>query len=105
MTPECLVRLRALGGIVGLTPAFYGDAEGFRQAIESAMSLPFLGRAGHEGICLGTDFLGVDANPPGLGNAPEVVAWAESTFPPDVASALVHENARRLIERAIGPSA
>ena len=101
LTPDNLARLRALGGVVGLTPAFYDSAEGFRRGIESVMALPFLGREGHEGVCIGTDFLGVDANPPGLGTAPEVVAWAGSTFPPDVAAALVHENARRLIERAI----
>jgi membrane dipeptidase len=102
LTPDNLARLRALGGVVGLTPAFYDDAEGFRRGIESVMSLPYLGRAGHEGICIGTEFLGVDRNPPGMGTAPEVVAWAESTFGPDVATALVHENGRRLIEGAIG---
>ncbi len=67
---EGLARLRALGGVVGLTPAFLrGPAGAFRQALESAAALPFLGRAGYEGLGIGTDFLGVDRNPPGLGSA------------------------------------
>ncbi len=102
LTHECRVRICNLGGFVGLSPAFYDSADGFRQAIDSFIALPFLGTAGLDGICLGTDFLGVDANPPGLGNAAEVVAWAEATFPRDIASAVVSENARRLIERSIG---
>jgi membrane dipeptidase len=102
ITAENLARLRALGGAVGLTPAFYGDGDEFRQAVESVMAVPFLGRTGHEGICFGTDLLGVDTTPPGMANAPEVVSWAEQTFPAEVAAALVHGNARLLIERAIG---
>lgn len=104
LTPENLARLRALGGVVGLgvSPPFYTDPDQIARAVESAAAVPFLGRTGHEGICLGTDFLGVDTTLPGLAHAPEVVAWAESTFPADVAAALLHENARRLIERAIG---
>ncbi|HEY2157813.1 MAG TPA: membrane dipeptidase [Isosphaeraceae bacterium] len=102
LTPEALARLRALGGVVGLTPAFYDSAEAFGRALESAAAVPFLGREGFDGVCIGTDILGVDRNPPGLGTAPEVVAWAASTFPPDVASALLRDNARRLIEQAVG---
>ena len=99
---EGLARLRALGGVVGLTPAFYETAEAFGQALESAAAVPFLGSEGFEGVCIGTDILGVDRNPPGLGTAPEVVAWTSSSFPPDTARALLADNARRLIERAIG---
>ena len=102
LSPDGLTRLRALGGVVGLTPAFYADAGAFRAALDSAAAVPFLGREGFEGVCIGTDFLGVDRNPPGLGTAPEVVAWAASTFPPDVAGALLRGNGLRLIERAIG---
>jgi membrane dipeptidase len=102
LSAEGLARLRALGGFLGLTPAFFDSADAFRGALESAAAVPFLGRAGYEGICMGTDLLGVDDNPAGLGNAPEVAAWAEATFTPDIAAALVHGNARRLIERAVG---
>ncbi len=102
LSPEGLARLRSLGGVVGLTPAFYEDAGSFREALESAAAVPFLGRPGFEGVCFGTDILGVDRTPPGLGTAPEVVAWAGATFAPDVAGALLRDNARQLIERAIG---
>lgn len=101
LTPEALARLRALGGTVGLTPAFYDDAEAFRLSLASVLSTPFLGRSSQEGVGIGTDFLGVSANPPGLGNAPEVVAWVGANFPPDLAAALLSGNARRLIEGAI----
>jgi membrane dipeptidase len=102
LSPEGLARLRALGGVVGLTPAFYDSADAFREALESAAAVPFLGREGFEGVCIGTDILGVDKNPPGLGTAPEVVAWAGASFPPGVAESLLGDNARRLIERTIG---
>lgn len=102
LTTESLRRLRGLGGYLGLTPAFHDDADSFAAAIEAAAGVPFLGRAGFEGIAIGTDFLGIDRNPSGLGTAPEVVAWLAHRFPPDVARALIRDNGERLLERVVG---
>jgi len=102
VTPENLARLRALGGLVGFTPAFYATPDDFKAAIESAAALPFLGEPGYRGIAIGTDFLGVDHNPPGLGNVESVVSWAASAFPSDVAEALIAGNARALLLWAAG---
>jgi membrane dipeptidase len=104
ITVENLGRLRSLGGVIGfgVTPPFYESADALRAGIESASRLPFEGRPGVEGIALGTDFLGVDRTIPGLANAPEVVAWVESTFDRETAAALLQGNGRRLIARAVG---
>jgi membrane dipeptidase len=104
LTPDNLRRLRALGGVVGLgvSPPFYASTVELRAGIESVAAVPFRGRPGVEGIALGTDFLGVDLTAPGLANAPEVVAWIASSFDPATAGAILHENARTLIARALG---
>ena len=101
---EHLGRLRVLGGLVGISvsPPFFRSPDEVKAAIESAAALPFRGRPGFEGIGIGTDFLGVDATFPGLGNTPEIVAWAGANFDPASASALLHDNARALIARACG---
>lgn len=102
LAPEALRRLRALGGVVGLTPAFFEDADAFAAAIEAVAAVPFLGRAGYEGIAIGTDFLGVNRSPAGLGSAPEVAAWLSGRFAPPVAAALIHDNAAALLGRMAG---
>ncbi len=99
---ESLKRLRALGGTVGISPAFYGSADELRASIETAAERPFLDTPGYEGIAIGTDFLGVDKNPPGLGNAEGVVQWILKTFDVPTASLLIDGNARRLLGRACG---
>ena len=50
---ENLVRLRALGGIFGLSvsPPFFQSSEQIKAVIEVAASVPFEGRVGHEGDC------------------------------------------------------
>src|SRR6185437_14488063 len=62
ITAGNLGRLRALGGAVGfgVGPPFYPSADALKAGIEAAAALPFRGRAGFEGIAIGTDFLGVD---------------------------------------------
>ena len=104
ITAENLRRLRALGGTIGfsVSPGFYDSADALRAGIEAAASLPFLGRAGFEGIAIGTDFLGVDRDAPGLGTAAEVIAWAESTFEPATAAALLADNAGAVFTRMAG---
>jgi membrane dipeptidase len=83
-------------------PPFYSDTKALRAGIEAAAAIPFQGRAGFEGIAIGTDFLGVDRVLQQLGNAPAVVAWLAATFDPATAAALIHGNARSLLERALG---
>ena len=104
LTLENLLRLRALGGVVGLSVGafFYDSTDAIRAGIDAVAATPFLGRPGYEGIAIGTDFLGVNAVAPGLANAPEVVAWLTSTYDPPTASALVCDNARALLARAVG---
>ena len=104
ITHEHLRRLRALGGVVGFSvgPPFYESAEALQAGIEQAAELPFQGRAGVEGIAMGTDFLGIDRTVPGLGHVDGVVRWAVAAFSAEFAAALVRENARTLLLRAVG---
>lgn len=104
---ENLARLRAIGGVVGfsvVSPFFETEGQ-LRAAIEATAGLPFAGRAGYEGIAIGTNFLSTDRIPPGLGNTEAVVGWLAKTFDAEVALALIRENARRLIERTVGAEA
>lgn len=104
ITRDNLTRLRALGGVIGLgvSPPFYASPDQIRADVESIAAIPFSGRTGVEGIGLGTDFLGVNETLPGLGNAPEVVAWAEANFDPATAASLLIGSARALIARSVG---
>jgi membrane dipeptidase len=102
LTVDNLRRLRALGGTVGISPAFYRSADEFRASIEIAAALPWLDSPGYEGIAIGTDFLGVDKNPAGLGNVEGIVKWLVETFDGLTASRLIDGNARRLLCRACG---
>jgi len=98
---ESLKRLRALGGVVGFSvgPPFHQSEETLKAAIETALSLPLHGGSAQEGIAIGTDFLGVDATLPGLGNVEEVVAWLGRNFAPEVAEAILRGNAISLVRR------
>ena len=104
ITLENLARLRALGGVVGLSvgPPFFASVAQLRANVAAVAALPFLKRSGFEGIAIGTDFLGVDETLPGLGSVEEVVAWASSAFSPDAANALIGGNGGRLFARAVG---
>jgi membrane dipeptidase len=104
ITTANLTRLRALGGLVGIgvTPPFFETPEELKATIERAASIPYLGRAGFEGLALGTDFLGVEATMPGLGNAGEVLDWFASAFGREAAVALLWGNAREWIVRLLG---
>jgi len=101
-----LRRLRALGGFVGVSvsPPFFRSPDEVQAAIESVAEVPFQGRAGFEGIGIGTDFLGVDQTLLKLGDAGEVVTWALSRFDKPSANALLHDNARKLLARVSGAS-
>jgi membrane dipeptidase len=104
LEPGSLARLRALGGVVGFSvgPPFYDSHDALRASIAAAAEVPFLGRAGYEGLAVGTDFLGVDRTLAGLGNVEAVVNWLNAAFEPEAAAALIEGNARRLLLRAAG---
>ena len=77
-----LTRLRALGGLIGLTPGmpFYQSGEEFKAAIEQVATIPFEGRVGYEAIAFACDFLGLDGTLPGLGDASAIREWASGNF-------------------------
>jgi membrane dipeptidase len=102
ITDDNLRRLRALGGRVGVTPAFYPSAETLRNGILAIADVPFRGQAGFEGLALGTDFLGIDHTPSGLGTVESLASWAVATFPTAQAEALLAGTARALLREAAG---
>jgi membrane dipeptidase len=98
-----LERMRALGGVIGVTP---GESLGqspdeLRAAIETIASVPFEGRAGYEGIAMGTDLLGIDRLLPSLGDVRRLAKWIGRTFDATSAAALTANNARRLLLRSV----
>ena len=99
-----LTRLRALGGVIGfgVTPPFYESLDEIVAGIERAAEVPFLGRAGYEGIAIGTDFLGVDRTIEGLGNVPEVIEALMGRLERGAAEPVLHGNADRLVRRLCG---
>jgi len=104
ITLDHLRRLRALGGHVGLgvSPPFFESTEQIQEAVELVASIPFEGREGHEGMAIGTDFMGVNQTLPRLGNAAEVVAWVQANFNRPTAKDLLHDNALSLMAQACG---
>ena len=104
LSHDNLVALRAAGGLIGLTPGQPHQliAEELRTAIDLAAAVPFEGRAGYEGIAIGTDFLGIDAILPHLGNVSEVKKWITRRFDRETAVMLIAANGRRTLLRAAG---
>jgi membrane dipeptidase len=99
-----LDRMRALGGLIGLTPcaASYPSAGDLHAAIDTIASIPFEGRAGYEGIAIGTNLLGIDQALPGLEDVGRIARWLVRTFDRTTAAALSAGNARRLLLRSVG---
>ncbi|WP_165248794.1 Zn-dependent dipeptidase, microsomal dipeptidase [Paludisphaera soli] len=95
-------RLRALGGVIGVRPI--GSAEVFRATIEALAASPFRGKEGYEGIGVATDFLGLDEVPAELADVEKLEGWIAETFPPEAASLLIADNARRLALAVAGAS-
>lgn len=104
LTDANLHRLRALGGWIGLSvgPPFFQTADEVKAAADSIAEVPYLGRAGFEGLAIGTDFLGVDQTLPELGRAEDVSAWLLGSFGTKAADRLIHANARTLLAALVG---
>jgi membrane dipeptidase len=101
---ENLRRLRALGGVIGLSVGlpYVSSTDALRAAIESAASVPFEGRTGYEGIGIGTDFINLEQPLSQLENAPRVTEWLAHTFSMEVASSLADGTGRNLLLRSGG---
>ncbi len=101
---EHLVRLRALGGHLGLSvgPPHVETAEALQRAIEQTAEVPFVGTAGVVGISLGTNFPSLVSTISGLHDAEAVVRWLMRTFGPTAAPGLIAGHAERLVEVATG---
>jgi membrane dipeptidase len=99
-----LQRLRALGGVIGLTPCApsYPSPAELHAVIETIASTPFEGRAGYEGIAIGTDLLGIDQPSTGLDDVGRIARWIGRAFDRPTAAALTAGNARRLLLRSVG---
>ncbi len=102
LSAENLQRLRALGGVVGLSPGlpFFASPEAFRDAIEATATVPFRGLAGYTGIGIGTDFLNLEQTLPHIENVSRLTAWLAANFTPDVAAKLVRGTACTLLTHA-----
>ncbi len=99
-----LKRLRALGGVVGLTPGLphFTITGEFSAAIETAAAVPFRGTAGYAGIALGTDFLGLEQTLPEAENVLRLSAWIAAGFDSDAAQLLQRGNAWGLLLKSAG---
>jgi membrane dipeptidase len=102
--PQHLDRMRALGVVIGLTPSAPSAASPaeLHAAIETLAAIPFEGRAGYEGIAIGTDLLGIDQPSAGLEDVGRIARWLARTFDRPTAAALAAGNARRLLLRSVG---
>ncbi len=102
-----LARLRAAGGLVGLTPGppFHQSAEELKSAIDQVAAIPFEGRLGYEGIAIGSDFVDLDGTVPDLGDASAIVEWVSRTFDDEAAGLLLEGNALRLLVNAVDAEA
>src|SRR5262249_30512810 len=103
ITMENVMRLRALGGVIGLSvgPPFYDNSATLKRNIEEIAETPFAGATGYGGLAIGTDFLGVSRTLPELSNAEQVVAWFSAQFDPDAANALIWRNAHQLFRKML----
>ena len=98
-----LARLRACGGLIGLTPGppFYRSPDELESAIHQVAAIPFEGRVGYAGIAIGCDFLESDETLRGLENAVAIVDWLMKSFEPDASLLLIEANARRFLAKSL----
>jgi len=99
-------RFRELGGVIGVSPGppAVASTEALRETIEAIAAIPFLGRAGYEGIGIGTNFFGLSALLPEVRDVTRLTGWLARTFGPETARELGERSALRLLNRAVGNS-
>jgi membrane dipeptidase len=98
-----LVALRACGGVIGLTPGlpYHRTPAELRAGFEAVAAVPFMGRAGFEGIAVGSDFLDVEHTVPPLGSVAHLKKWIKRRFDRATADLLIAGNGRRLLQSAV----
>jgi membrane dipeptidase len=101
---ENLLRFRNLGGLIGISPGPPAgiSPEALRELIEAIASIPFLGRAGYEGIGIGTNFFRMAALLPELSNVERLTDWLTRTFDAECGQNLAERNGRLMLARAAG---
>jgi membrane dipeptidase len=99
-----LVRFRALGGLLGLVAGApeVGSAATLREVIDLVAAIPWNGKAGCEGISIGTGFPEVKGPAAPLASASRLAEWLTAAFPREIATAIAADNARRLLLQATG---
>ncbi|MBV8486633.1 MAG: membrane dipeptidase [Planctomycetaceae bacterium] len=107
LTQTELVRFRALGGLLGLGAGApeVESAAAAGEVIELLTAIPWKGKAGCEGIGIGTGFLEVEAPAAPLASACRLTEWLAATFPSEIATAIAGGNARKLLLEAAGKTA
>ncbi len=100
---EDIVRLRAVGGFVGLgaSSRSFDNLDELRFAISTVASIPLSGKSGYAGIGLATDSFGGGDAFDRAKTASDLIAWAIQIFGSAVANALIYENASQLIEQCV----
>jgi membrane dipeptidase len=96
--------VRARGGVIGLTPGLPGceTPEEWKRLIDAIADVPDDGPAGHFGIAVGSDLLGVDHVAAGLASAREITRTLGQAFDRKAAAALTAVNARDFLLRSAG---
>jgi len=102
-----LRRFRTLGGVIGVSPGppAVTSAERLRETVEVIAAIPFMGRAGYEGIGIGTNFMRLPEIPPELAGAERLTDWVLNSFGSEVGSELCERTGRRLLQTAAGAQA
>lgn len=102
--PDNLLRLRAIGGVIGLSPGLphHESPEALKRAIETIAEVPFLGQPGYQGIAVGADLFGLEQTLPGLENAPRIASWLAKNFDREAALELGRGAGMGVLLRAAG---
>lgn len=97
---EDAARVRALGGVIGLSPAraFFPTAESFGNALDEAAGLLGVDLGA---VAIGTGFLGIDEPIEGLANASDLLNWLFSRFNPGPARLMTEENSMKRFKQVL----
>jgi membrane dipeptidase len=99
-----LAELRSRGVVIGVTPGRPGceTVEEWKTLVDRISSLPFQGRAGCEGVAIGSDLLEVDHLAPALSSARDLIRTLGRAFDRESAAAIGWGNAERILLHSAG---